>query len=131
MPLSPATRSSSRRSSSEPQHRRTVMKKTTDREKVSVADAPPLLEPRHIMDYVRVLYKRRWIAVPVFLILFVIGLVNTLRQTPVYQAHSQLLIETDTPKVARLDQMFESENYWDDEFRQTQYRILQSRTLSK
>src|SRR4029079_3718260 len=57
--------------------------------------------------------------------------VNALRQTPVYQARAQLLIETDTPKVARLDQMFQSENYWDDEFRQTQYRIMQSRTLGK
>jgi polysaccharide biosynthesis transport protein len=91
----------------------------------------PVLEERRITDYLRVLYKRRWIAIPVFLILFIIGVVNALRQTPVYRANAQLLIETDTPKVARLDQMFQSENYWDEEFRQTQYRILQSRTLAK
>ena len=91
----------------------------------------PVLEDRHVMDYVRVLYKRRWIAAPVFLILLTVGTVNALRQTPVYQAHVQLLIESDTPKVARLDQMFQSETFWDDEFRQTQFRILQSRTLAK
>jgi succinoglycan biosynthesis transport protein ExoP len=91
----------------------------------------PVVEERHVMDYVRVVYKRRWLVLPVFLIVFVVGTVNALRQIPVYQAHVQLLIESDTPKVARLDQMFQSENYWDDEFRQTQFRILQSRTLTK
>jgi uncharacterized protein involved in exopolysaccharide biosynthesis len=84
-----------------------------------------------MMDYVRVVYKRRWIAMAAFLVLFVIGTVNALRQTPVYQASVQLLIETDTPKVARLDQMFQSDNYYAEEFRQTQYRILQSRSLAK
>ncbi len=84
------------------------------------------------MDYVRVVYKRRWIALPVFLIVFVVGAVNALRQTPVYQARVQLLIEKDAPKVARLDQMFQSENAWyDDDFYQTQFRILQSRRLAK
>jgi succinoglycan biosynthesis transport protein ExoP len=89
------------------------------------------LDEKHMMDYVRVVYKRRWIAMAAFLVLFVIGTVNALRQTPVYQASVQLLIETDTPKVARLDQMFQSENYYAEEFRQTQYRILQSRSLAK
>ena len=37
---------------------------------------------KHVMDYVRVLYKRRWIAAPVFLLVFVIGAANALRQTP-------------------------------------------------
>ena len=58
--------------------------------------------------------------------------VNALRETPVYQAHAQLLIEKDTPKVATLDQMFQSQDGWyDDDFYQTQFRILQSRTLAK
>ena len=105
---------------------------TNPREPRAPISTPPVLEERHVMDYMRVIYKRRWIAIPVFVILFVIGTVNALRQTPVYQAHVQLLIESDTPKVARLDQMFQSENgYYDDEFRQTQFRILQSRTLAK
>ncbi len=104
---------------------------TTPRETRARIPTPPVLEERQVMDYVRVLYKRRWIAIPVFAILFVVGTVNALRQTPVYQAHVQLLIESDTPKVARLDQMFQTENGYDDEFRQTQFRILQSRTLAK
>ena len=67
-----------------------------------------------------------------FLILFVVGLVNALREIPVYQARAQVLIEPDSPKVARLDQVFQSGNsYYDDDFLQTQFRILQSRSLAK
>jgi capsular exopolysaccharide synthesis family protein len=89
------------------------------------------VEPTHVADYLRVIYKRRWIVGPVFLILFVVGTVNALRQTPVYQSHTQIMIESDSPNVARLDQMFQSQNYVADEFYQTQYRILQSRSLAK
>ena len=98
--------------------------------------APPLVqssaERKHLSDHLRVVYKRRWIALPVFFILFVVGLVNALREIPVYQARAQVLIESDSPKVARLDQVFQSGNsYYDDDFLQTQFRILQSRTLAK
>ena len=89
-------------------------------------------DERHVMDYVRVIYRRRWIAIPIFLIIFVIGAVNALRQIPIYQGRAQLLIEKDTPNVATLDQMFQSQDGWfNDEFYQTQYRILQSRSLAK
>ena len=100
-------------------------------ESPQAAAAHPVFEEKHVLDYFRVVYKRRWIVLPIFLIVLVVGTVNALRQVPVYQAHVQLIIESDTPKVARLDQMFQSENAWDDEFRQTQFRILQSRTLAK
>src|SRR5437868_117432 len=96
------------------------------------AAAPPAADQKHLMDHVRVVYKRRWIVFPVFLIVFVVGVVNAFREVAIYQGRSQVLIESDSPKVARLDQVFQSGNgYYDDEFLQTQYRILQSRTLSK
>lgn len=77
-------------------------------------------EEKHVMDYVRVLYKRRWIALPVFLLIFIVGALNALRETPLYEARTQLLIETDQPKVARLDQMFDNDGSYDEEFFQTQ-----------
>lgn len=84
------------------------------------------------MDYVRVLYKRRWIAIPVFVIVMAFGVLNALREVPLYQGRTQLMIEKDTPNVATLDQMFQSQDGWyNDEFYQTQYRILQSRSLAK
>ena len=60
------------------------------------------------------------------------GYGNALRQIPVYQGRAQVLIESDSPKVARLDQVFQSgSGYYDDDFLQTQFRILQSRSLAK
>jgi len=92
----------------------------------------PAADEKHVMDYVRVLYKRRWILLPVLVITFTVGSVNALRQTPIYQGRAQLLIESDAPKVAKLDQMFDSTGgYFSDEFYQTQYRILQSRSTAK
>src|SRR5689334_13708108 len=89
-------------------------------------------EPKHLWDYARALYKRRWIAAPAFLILFVAGAVNTLRETPRYEGRTQLEIESDTPKITKIDQMFQSDgSFMDDEFRQTQFRILQSRSLAR
>src|SRR3954468_4225077 len=89
-------------------------------------------EERHILDHVRTIYKRWWIAIPVFLVVVVVGVLNALRETPLYRARTQVLIEKDAPTVATLDQMFQSQDGWfNDAFYQTQYRILQSRSLSK
>src|SRR5262245_65183707 len=95
---------------------------------------PPVTHPtpdeKHVMDYVKVVYRRRWIALPVFLIVFVIGTINALREIPIYQARVQMLIQKDAPNAARLDQVFDSQSSWyDSDFYQTQFRILQSRTL--
>jgi len=84
------------------------------------------------MDYLKVVYRRRWVALPVFLIVFVVGTVNALREVPIFQARVQMLIQKDAPSVARLDQVFEAQNSWyDSDFYQTQFRILQSRTLAR
>jgi polysaccharide biosynthesis transport protein len=89
-------------------------------------------DEHHLIDYIRVVYKRRWIAVPALLIVFLIGALNSFRTTPLYEARTQLLIEKDTPKVASLNTMFQEQDGWyNDDFYQTQYRILQSRTLAR
>ena len=31
------------------------------------------------MDYVRVVYKRRWVAIPAFLVVFTVGAINSYR----------------------------------------------------
>jgi capsular exopolysaccharide synthesis family protein len=89
-------------------------------------------EEKHLWDYARVVYKRRWIAVPAFLLVFSTMTFNSVRETPLYRSQAQLLIEKDAPTVARLDQMFQSQEGWtSDGFYQTQHRILQSRSLAK
>jgi succinoglycan biosynthesis transport protein ExoP len=89
-------------------------------------------EEHHLMDYLRVLYKRRWVAIPTFVAVFLFGAINSYRTTPIYEAHTELLIEKDAPKVGTLNTMFREEDGWyNDDFYQTQYRILQSRTLAE
>ena len=89
-------------------------------------------DERHLSDYLRVIYKRRWVAIPAFLIVFVIGAINSFRQTPIYESRAQILIEKDTPKVGNLTTMFqENDGWYNDDFYQTQYRILQSRSLAR
>ena len=89
-------------------------------------------DEHHLTDYVRVVYKRRWVALPALLVVFLIGAVNSFRTTPLYEARTQLLIEKDTPKVTSLNTMFQEQDGWyNDDFYQTQYKILQSRTLAR
>ncbi len=91
----------------------------------------PVGEAHHLTDYLRILYKRRWVAIPVFLVVFVVSAVNAVRQVPVYESHAQILIDTSTPAAPKIDQMFASSDYTSDDFYQTQYQILQSRSLAK
>src|SRR3970282_778743 len=89
-------------------------------------------DERHLSDYLRVIYKRRWVAIPAFVIVFVIGAINSFRQTPIFASRTPLLIEKDTPKVGNLNTMFqENDGWYNDDFYQTQYRILQSRSLAR
>lgn len=107
--------------------------KPADRSRAYVTPrTEPAGEEKHIWDYVRVVYKRRWIALPAFLLVVAVMTFNSMRETPVYRSQVQLLIEKDAPTVARLEQMFQSQEGWyNDEFYQTQHRILQSRSLAK
>ena len=106
---------------------------TENRPKVNVAQLMHQHEEeRHLMDYVRVVYKRRWVAIPVALAVFTVGAVNSYRTTPLYRASTQILIEKDTPKVGDLSTIFQQGDGWyNDDFYQTQYRILQSRSLGR
>ena len=49
----------------------------------------------HVSDYFRILYKRRWVAALMFLVVFVYGSVNSLKKTPIYEARTQLLIDVE------------------------------------
>ena len=105
---------------------------TTDNRKANIAQlAHQHDDERHLMDYVRVLYKRRWVAIPAFLIVFAVGAINSYRKVTIYEARTQILIEKDTPKVGTLETMFQQTDGWyNDDFYRTQYRILQSRSLA-
>ncbi|HUF47148.1 MAG TPA: polysaccharide biosynthesis tyrosine autokinase [Vicinamibacterales bacterium] len=85
----------------------------------------------HVTDYLRILSKRRWIAGLMFLVVFVYGSVTSLKKTPIYEASTQLLIDVEMRRANSLSSVLQDNNSWyDDDFYQTQYRILQSRALA-
>lgn len=84
----------------------------------------------HLVDYIKVLYKRRWIALTVFLVILCTVIAYTFTVTPIFQAHARLLIESDTPNVVSFKEVIDEEQAKADYY-QTQYNILQSRALAR
>jgi uncharacterized protein involved in exopolysaccharide biosynthesis len=58
-----------------------------------------MTQPRHLTDYLRVIYKRRWVAGSAFLLVFLTAATTSLRKTPIYEATTQLLIEKDAHRT--------------------------------
>jgi polysaccharide biosynthesis transport protein len=104
-------------------------------EKVAGSDTPlgygvaPLEEP-HLLDYWRIVYRRRHMAVTAFAVVVLATAVYTFTATPIYEGRVQLLIEADTPKVVNFAEVINEAQSRQDYY-QTQYRLLQSRSLAK
>jgi capsular exopolysaccharide synthesis family protein len=84
----------------------------------------------HLLDYVRVLYKRRWTAATVFTLIMLGVTLYTFTVTPIYEAQVRLLIETENPNVVSFKQVIE-EREANADYYQTQYNMLQSRSLAR
>jgi polysaccharide biosynthesis transport protein len=84
----------------------------------------------HLLDYVRVLHKRRWTAITAFVIVFGSVTIYTFTATPIYSARVQLLIENENPNVVKFEEVYD-QNKASNDYYQTQYRILQSRLLAR
>src|SRR5688500_20150247 len=75
---------------------------------------------QHFSDYLRVLYKRRWLAAAAFLLVFAYGATTSLRKTPIYETTTQLLIEKDTRRAGSLNEVLtQGDGWYDDDFLQT------------
>ena len=84
----------------------------------------------HLMDYVRTIYRRRWIALTTLAVLFVGVAVYTFSVTPVFEGRVQLLLEPENPNVVSFKEVIEQEKAT-SEYYQTQYTILRSRALAR
>lgn len=84
----------------------------------------------HILDYVRVLHKRRWTAITAFLLVVGSVTIYTFTATPIYSASVQILIESENPNVVNFEEVYD-QNQGTSDYYQTQYRILQSRLLAR
>ncbi len=88
------------------------------------------VEEPHLLDYVKVLHKRRWTAITAFLIVFLSVVVYTFTATPIYQGKVTLLIDAENQNVVDFKQVVD-ENQTRPDYYQTQYSLLQSRSLAR
>jgi capsular exopolysaccharide synthesis family protein len=84
----------------------------------------------HLLDYVRVLYKRRWTAATACLLVLLGATVYAFTATPVYESRTRLLIESDDPNIVAFKEVIDEAQAKSDYY-QTQYNILQSRALAR
>src|SRR5437762_8941401 len=87
-------------------------------------------ESGHLLDYVRLLHKRRWTAGTAFLLVLASVTTYTFTVTPVYEAKTRLLIEAEGPNVINFAEVIDEQRSKADYY-QTQYNILQSRLLAR
>lgn len=76
--------------------------------------------------YLDIILRRRWVVLSAFIIVFVATLLYTFTTRPVYQASAMLVIEKERGGAIQNGSMVENSN---DDYYQTQYKLLQSRTL--
>ncbi|HEY7598829.1 MAG TPA: Wzz/FepE/Etk N-terminal domain-containing protein, partial [Candidatus Limnocylindrales bacterium] len=84
-----------------------------------------------LLAYWQILRERQWLVAGVAAAVFLLALVFTLLATPIYRATSSLQIERDTMKIVDIEGVTPAESVGDRDFYQTQYELLQSRSLAR
>ena len=82
------------------------------------------------VHYLQIVYRRRYIVTTVFLAVVLSAALYTFTAVRVYEGTAQILIERVNPNVVSFQQVLE-QNELSDDYYETQYRILQSRTLAR
>ncbi|MCX5734932.1 MAG: GumC family protein [candidate division NC10 bacterium] len=85
-------------------------------------------EETHLRDYLRVLHKRRWLALGTFSAVVVGTVIWTFAQTPVYEGAVKVLIDREPPRVVNIQEVQPNDSSSLDYY-QTQYEIIKSRPV--
>ncbi|BBO18612.1 conserved hypothetical protein [Candidatus Brocadia pituitae] len=94
----------------------------------------PLQQDVHLVDYLNVIRKRKWVVIIFFLTVVITVVVGSLRSTPIYKATTQLMIEnTDSllNEMADVSKVNMNSDVQNKSYYQTQYKLLVSRSLAK
>lgn len=95
-------------------------------------DVPGVADSRevHAIDYIKIIYKRRYLAIGVFGAVVLSVALFAFTATPIYQAKVRLLIEAENPNVVSFKEVVNEQQTRTDYY-QTQYNVLQSRSLAR
>ncbi len=78
----------------------------------------------------RILRERRWTVLGIFFVVFVMALIATLKEKPIYRATALLEIERENPSIITAKDLFQLESV-SDTYLETQYKVLHSETLAR
>ncbi len=84
-----------------------------------------------LLEYWRVLRKRRWTVLSVLLLVVVTVMIGTLKQRPVYRAKVVLQIDRESQNILSFKDFIAEVSPYDDSYLETAYKVLQSRTLAR
>jgi len=87
-------------------------------------------EQINLRDYLRVTQKRRWTVITVFAIIVITVAIHAFTATPIYEAATRLIIDKENPNVVSIQEVMAFDASGTDYY-QTQYRIIESRTVAR
>ena len=82
-----------------------------------------------LRDYLRVLSKRRWVIISIFMLTVLAVAVQTFTATPIYQATARIIIEKENPNLVSIEEVMSVDSTGTDYY-QTQYKIMESRVVA-
>jgi capsular exopolysaccharide synthesis family protein len=88
-------------------------------------------EVPHLLDYLHVILKRRWVVLSCLLIVFTTVAIGTLKKKPIYEGKVLIEINPEQPNVLNFQEVLQLTSVDIESYRETQYRVLQSRTLAE
>jgi len=92
---------------------------------------PPQEEKEvNLRDYWKVISKRRWTIIAFFLIIVVTTGVGTYTMRPIYRGTTSIQINKENPQIVDFKEIF-AVNTMDLDYYQTQYKVLESRSLAR
>jgi polysaccharide biosynthesis transport protein len=89
------------------------------------------MSPPLVLQYLQVITRWKWVIAGIIAAAFTIGLVATLLMTPLYTAKSRIEISREQKNITNVDGLESREAGRDLEFYQTQYSLLEARSLAE
>ncbi len=94
------------------------------------AGLPPEEDEKiHLRDYLHILSGRRWILAAIFTGVLAAAVISNFMERPVYTATATIKIDKGSPNILAFKGAYESSRN-DDDYYQTQYKILKSRNIA-
>ena len=88
-------------------------------------------EVPHLLDYWALILKRRWLVIACLVVVFATVAMGTLKEKPVYEGTVLLEIDPQPPSVVNFKEVVSVDPVNIDDYLETQYKILKSRTLAE